>query len=504
METATLVYEFYNGSTWVDISADVLATPAPKWSRGLGSDSPSSLVAASGSLTFFLNNSAFSIGGVAGYYSPDNSNAVAGFDLGANVRVKSTYSATDRYQFYGRISSITPTMGRYRDRKTEVVVRDYMHELEERNVDILALQTSKRSDELLTTLIAAMDVAPLATSYDNGVGAYTLSFFDLQGEKQTAISVVQRIVQGDMSRVWVVGDATGGETLKLVNRHDDIGKTSSLTLNDTMEGMTISRKRSGITNNAIVTMQTPIPGTANEVIYTLPIEKTISAGQSWTFTAQHRDPDGGARITASNVVSPSASTDFSFSSVSGSGEDFNAYLSVAISKGADRTELTLTNTHPTRTGYLWFFQLRGIVLRLRDPIEIATTDATSITAYGEKTLRYSGSYQSNENTAKSISEFIIYKYKDPRTEIANVSFTGNKNATLMAGAVNLDLGDMITTVETQTGINSDRIIINKSVTIIGGQLWRVELLTSFSKDDAYWLLGTAGFSELGQTTTLGF
>lgn len=498
---------FLSGS-WTDVTADVLSTPYIQWESGKQYDEPTAFVADIGKLEFWMNNSNRNSGGVAGYYSPGHASARADFELGTRVRVKTTYAGSDRYHFHGRISEIQPLAGRYGKRRTHVVVTDYMDEMTSRMVDILTLQSSKTSDQLLTTLIATMDIAPQATSYDVGPDTFASAFHDVAGERMAVATIAQKIVQSDLSRLYVRGDATGGETLILTNRQDDIGKTSQLTLNDTMTDLNVERSRRNIANKIVVSFAPINEGTSNEVLYTLPDELQLNAGANYTFTALYRDPDGGSRLNGKTMVTPVADTDYKFSSVSGSGNDLNASLSITLNSGyntgGDRAEITLTNNHATATGYLWLFQLRGLALRLRDAMEVTSENPASITAYGEKRLQFNTPYQNSFNVTREISDYLKSKWANPKYKITNVSFTGSSNATLMNAAVNRDIGDMITVTETLTGINADQIVIGYRKQITNGRNWNVSLTLKDDDGGDYWLLGTSGSSELGETTTLGF
>lgn len=507
MQQATLVIQMYLSAAWTDVSADVLSTPYIKWGSGFGYDEPTAFVADNGTLEFWMNNSNRNSGAVMGYYSPGHASARTGFELGTRVRVKSTYSAADRYQFHGRISEIEPLAGKYRMRRTRVVVTDYMEELTSRYIDILALQSSKTSDQLLTTLISSMDIAPQATSYDTGPDTFASAFHDLQGERQVAATVAQKIVQSDLSKLYVRGDATMGETLTLVNRHDDIGKTSQLTLNDTMVDLQVERSRGNISNRVVVSFRPIDEGVTAEVLYNLPAEISLGPGASYTFTALYRDPDGGSRLSGKNMITPVADTDYKFSTISESGNNLNGSLGVSLnasySTGGDRAEITVTNNHGTSNGFLWFFQLRGYVLRLRDAVEVVSEDSSSITTYGEKRLQYNTPYQNNYNATRDFADFLKSKWATPKYKVNRVGFTGNTNSTLMSGAVNRDIGDMITITETTTGINDTYIIIGRKVQVTDGKVWNVEYTLRDPLEGSYWLLGTAGSSELGTTTTLG-
>lgn len=505
MVSASLFVQFKLAGVWTDVSADVLSTPYITWESGMSSDEPTSYVADAGRIEFWMNNSTRNSGGVLGYYSPGHASCRSGFELGLEVRIKTTYSAADRYQIHGRISEIEPIPGRYGERRTRVVATDYIDEMLQRYVDGLTIQTAKRSDELFDTLIDTMDFTPLATSYDTGPETFGNAFHDIEGERMVVGTVAQKIAQSDLSRIWVIGDATGGETLCLINRQDDIGKSSQLTLNETMTDLDMERTRENIANKIVVSFRALNEGTTNEVLYSLPDEVSINPTRDYTFTALYRDPDGGDRINGKTMVDPLvADTDYKFSSVSGSGNNMNADLDIAINFFSDKAEITLTNNHASNTGYLWLFQLRGLAIRLRDAIEVNATDAASIAAYGEKRLEFRTPYQNNFNVTQNIADYLKTKWSNPRYKIKSVTFLGNTSSTLMSAAVNRDLGDKVTITETATGINTTKIIIGRRVSVSGGGIWRVRYIFKDDDGGAFWLLGTSGASELGETTILGF
>ena len=500
METATSTIKIAT----VDRSADVLADFTLK--TGIIGTNPSDLVASTGTLEFYLNNSASNAAAQAGFYSPGHANAWGVFELGATVQWITNYSATDRYQFFGRIVSIEPMADAKGERRTKVIAADYMDEMASRYIDPMALQTNKRSDELFTTLIATMENAPSSTSYDTGPDVATTAFYDLQGEKQTVYNIAQRIAQMSFCRIYVKGNATNGETLVLENRSATALKSSSLTLNNTMTGLEVIRERQGIINKAVVKVTNPNEATSEEVIYSIPRYREIAPGATKTFTALFRDPDGGNRLCANSVnTSPVSGTDYSASIVKNSEtNDLNASLGIVINNvAADRATVALTNN----SGLLMYvnrFQIKGLPLRLRDAAETTAEDASSITAYGERKYNYNAPYQDNPNTTQTIADYIVANFKDPRNVAKTVTFTGNVNSTLMTAAVNRDIGDRITLTETQTGINEDRVIFARTVHVRGNGIWNVEYKTSFVQTGPFWLLGETGKSELGTTTYLGF
>lgn len=68
-------------------NTDVLVEPPTSWEMGLPGTSPLDLVADTGILTTYLDNSKSNSEGLAGLYSPDNANTLVGFEDGMPVRV---------------------------------------------------------------------------------------------------------------------------------------------------------------------------------------------------------------------------------------------------------------------------------------------------------------------------------------------------------------------------------------------------------------------------------
>ena len=75
----------------------------------------------------------------------------------------------------------------------------------------------------------------------------------------------------------------------------------------------------------------------------------------------------------------------------------------------------------------------------------------------------------------------------------------------MVQALAREISDMITIIEAKTGLASAKYFINDvSGEIFSGRLLRTRWTLAPAQKTSFWLLGTAGASELGTTTKLGF
>jgi len=451
-------------SAWVDVSVDVRSVALAHLSRGIDGSTITDRVAKVGTLSFALDNSIANSGGLLGYYSPDNSNLRTGFGLGTLTRWKITYSGVTRYKFYGKISDIKPLAGQYKERYVSVTCVDYMNELLVHNMNKVVVQTNKRGDQLLATIVANLPVAPLATSYALGPDYFAYALHDIQDERASGMSAAQRVDQSGLSYTFVKSDTTGGETLTWQTRHTRLLLTSAATLSNTMRDLIVTRKADSIYNTIKATGYPVNPGSSNEVLWISRKEIALGAGQTLTTEVRYSDPTGGKRVAISpgTGVTPVADTDYKMSSIAGDGgNDLNASLGITVAWGGNTASIVLVNNAAV-TGYIpanWL-QLRGKIIRLYDPMEIIKTDSASKTAYGDRTLPIALPYLDNVNTVEAFSTELLTRLKDPVSTIDNVEFIANSNATLMAAAMALDVGMRFTLSETVTGFSSADFFVN--------------------------------------------
>jgi hypothetical protein len=163
-------------------------------------------VADVGTFDFALDNSTGNLGGLLGYYSPDKAGGLGSL-IGTKVRVKILYSGTYYYKFFGKISKVTPITGMYKERYVAVQAVDYMNELLVHNMLLVPVQTGKRGNELLTTVVANLPTPPQATSYATGPDIFAYALHDIQDENTSAMSACQSIDQSGLSYTFVTGNS---------------------------------------------------------------------------------------------------------------------------------------------------------------------------------------------------------------------------------------------------------------------------------------------------------
>jgi len=499
MASVTLTVEYHNGTAWTDITSDVVSAAGVSWTMGLQNASVTDRVAPPGTVELEMNNSISNSAGLNGYYSPDHANVRTGWVIGARLRIKLVSSPNTRYWLY-RIKDIIPAAGERGQRRVRVTGVDYMDEFLIRKINALTVQFAKRSDELLTTLVATMPIAPTTTSYDRGTYIFPYAFHDEQSENTFAITVLQKIAQSGMDYIYVDGDATGGETLYLESATARYHNTTSAATIDTpARALNPVHSRDSVVNKVRVTVY-PVE-VDNEYIVLAHTESDIVLEPGETnkkITLRYLDPGNDRRITGYDIQSLVENTDYSMSrrpNVRNGG--LNSDLTISMSAGADSVELTLSNANTTRKGYVWA-QVRGKSITLWNKVEVIAEDAVSQDTYGERTISFVMPYQTDPGVAQIAANEIIRRYKNPQTQIQSVEFNANRSATYMGYALTLGIGDRITVTESITGISDDYFINGVSYTLSSGNILNVTYVLERAFGESgmtYFKLGTSTFAD---------
>ena len=418
------------------------------------SASPTDRVAQPNTIEFELKN-------VSPYiYSPDSASAATGWDIGTKVRIKLVSGANTRYWMF-RISDITVMPGVKAERRVKVVANDYMEELNRRKITGLTVQLNKRADELFTTLIAQMPIAPTATSYGTGLYVHPYAFAEETDEATMCMTIAQKIAQSGMCYVYVDGDATGGETLVLEVPEERYRATSSATFSNDMIAMQPRRSRQDIFNSAKTTITPVSVALTATTVGETDDEIALEPGESSEVKIRYVDAGTSKRVTAVNPISPVAGTDYdSWDKTNGAGNNMNASLTLTGTDNGNSMTIALTNGHATKKIYIPSIVVRGQLATGYNKQDVKDSDATSITAYGETELSFNMPYASHVEVAKTVAAEMIRRYKDPHTQITSLKFNANRSSTFMGYALTLGIGDKVTITETVTALSSSTYYIN--------------------------------------------
>ena len=503
---------------WTSVVADVLLGAAPlRFKYGIAGGGPMDRVADTGTCTFALNNAASNSASLLGYYSPWHANVRSGFTWGIGVRIKFVYGGVTYYKWRGKIASIRPSPGSYRDRVTEIAAIDWMDEIAQYKVQDVSLQISKRSDEVFSAVLAAMPKQPPATSIGTGLDTYLYSLDDL-GDHPTAAIVAQKIAQSELGFIYLKGDSTQGGTLVYENRQSRIlaGSVNLTTLSNTMITMDAPVSLETLYNRVETTVHPKrIDAAATSVLYSQPTGNAplVAAGQSITIWGDFRDPSQNAvsLIGGTSGVAPVATTDYlANSAADGSGSNLTANVSVTATYFAATAKFVITNSGGT-DAYITFLQCRGKGIYDYGPQRSRSEDTTSQANEGLRPLEIDMPYQDSLLNGQGAADYLLNIYSDPLTQVQRVAFFASDTSALLTAALAREISHRIGLVETVTGIStaSQRGFYIQSVEF-EVQPSRVGPLVTCSwglapaSGSAVWILDQVGASELDDTTVLGY
>lgn len=506
----TWLLQMYLSGAWVTLNADVRADQPITCQYGISGSTPADRVADTGVLAFALNNSARNSAATLGYYSPLKATKRAGYDFNVPVRWKLTYGSDSRYKFLGKLSDIVPNPGQYDDRLVPCRALDWMDEAATLDLPDLDVQIGKRGDELVATILDALDAddQPTARSLETSIETYAIALdAAATGQKPKVREVFNQIALSGLEYIYIKGDATTGGVLMQENRHHRaLNPTIEVTLLDTMierQGFVTPGSRDDIYSTVQVFVKpSRIDAAATTVLFSLQTASTlVQPGDVLdTIFGPYRDPSNNDQIGGTAQVAPVATTDYLMNSVAdGSGVNLTANFTVTASTTGLGVRFTIVNTGAV-AGYITKLQLRGKgIYRYSAVVEVAVPNA-----YGSRAFQIDMPFQNDLNVGTDVATFLSQILATPFAHISSVLFLANRTATLMGHAIVREPGDRIAVTETVTGLD-DQFTINSVLLELlpGGQLyctWGLEPATA----NQYWLWGVAGSSEWGVTTLYAF
>lgn len=478
--------EAYISAAWTSIKRDVERFKAPVVaSRGIEDSGITKRVASPGSLTCSLDNGESNSAGLIGYYSPEHANMRANFGRDTKVRLKFTYASTDYIKWRGYISDLQPEFGQFKGRSSEMICTDYMQKLVETRLSMIAVQQDQRPDQIISSLISAMPVAPANTSIatDDYVVPFALS--SEQDERTVFMGAMQKVCQSALGYVFIGDD----ETFTYQREAARASSTSAATLNDTMSRLDVSRSLDNVYNriNGIL-HPTQVDDTADTLLYELDNDIYVDGGDTQIFTFRFRDPNNKAiRVSALDVVTPLvANTHYRASYTQGATDGgANGDLTITDTNGANSAQWEIENTGGARV-YINLVNIFGKGIYYYNPV-----DFHKETGSGDRDTKYDFYYLSDPNRARSYLTHLLRRTSSQAADIAAVSFYADANSTLMTAAMTVDIGDRVTLSETATGISGDYIVNHVSYEIETNGLLRVTWKVETVDDVDFFILNSS-------------
>jgi hypothetical protein len=112
---------------------------------------------------------------------------------------------------------------------------------------------------------------------------------------------------------------------------------------------------------------------------------------------------------------------------------------------------------------------------------------------------------SSQTEALAAAQYLSGLYADPSPRIPQVELLPQNYVASWPTVLGLENSQRLTWIRRAAAtIQQDVFVERISESVQPGRGWAISLQLSPASDLAYWLLGTAGFSELGETTVLGY
>lgn len=461
-------------------------------------------------------------------FSPEHANALTGFRPGALIRVRTVYASTTRQHFIGWINpdGIQVKPGSRGTRETIVQASGFFSQLMDAPVRI-PLQEGKRADEIITAMLTRTSIYPpgllgwflgqaglsnlgQSTVLGSGVSDYAsleagINVFNYVGDTwNERTNIFQALRELMMAERGFLYENRDGKVVFFSRHHwhQDLSNAVDATLT----GSDIDRRRSldyrygNVLNRRVIKLHPRKVGTVLEVVGRANSAPRVPVGGQLEVRVAFDDQ--GNRIGAREVVAPVVATDWTANTQDdGLGSDLAAYVTVSMTADASGAKLIFTNS-ANHVAYILNLQIRGIKISDYGEIEVSHQDDTSI---GENTLRAETLYAGlldDVAVASDLARWDVMVRKDPDGQIQSISRRANRDGAAMTYALARTIGDRIAISENQTGHSREYFIVGE----------RHEVGTNFehlvthylrpAPPATAWILGRAGFSNLGQNTYL--
>ena len=478
----TVTWYYHDGTQWVDISAYVFHRSGESGRYGCG-NKPLDRLARTGELNFTLDNR-------TGRFDPDDTDCLTGWGYNTKVKLVVSYEGYSKTLWYGSVSKIRLNDNVINDHTASVTVVDWLDYAYRYTINQQSIETYKRGDQVVDTIVDAVGHTPQATEY--AVGDYEFeAAFDSMTVKTKAATELNKIVLSEGGYFYNRHDRTTGEKLVFENATyrnglrtlsklpelstsyllkagsatDHVllaGTTDKVLINTVtdahMNGIGERYERShgeNIINKVTVTAYPKRTDTEEQTLYSLGEVIRISSGETKTINVRYQNADTKESCNAitSLMVDPVATTDYTMNTrKDGNGTDLTSSLTVSVVFRTAEAEITLTNT----SGYLGRItklQLRGYGVYQDSSIKAVVEDTSSQASYSEAELNIEQQYQRDVVAGKLWAKKIVGVESSPRTKLNKITFCANKSEMRMLAFLACDIGDLVKI--TESGLNLD-------------------------------------------------
>jgi hypothetical protein len=388
-------------------------------------------------------------------YSPSNSASALVQDGSirpqSTVIIQATWAGSTYPLFCGQIQEI----------KQEPLIKD-------RSVSIVAEDNARALQDAVisTTLFTDTQINSIAAAVLVDAGVNSFSIDDLNDispfatfERRDALNAIMEIVEAGFYNAYVGADGV----FNLKTRYwDQEGVAGSGTTSYT----NLFYKLDYALNDDDVINKAQIRGVPREVLSVSTVAWSagviaVPASSHVSFFLDYVEPTTLRRTVATSMVTPVTSADFLANTASGGGgSDVTSAVTVDTTFFAETAVTTVFNATGA-TAYLNKFQLQGSPIPLQPLITSESNVASSQALYGVKAFALTNDLIAGQTFLQNYADFITARQHDPVPRI-QPSWRNE-----FPDVLERDLGNVLSLVEDETGINGKFTVTRMSHDISG-------------------------------------
>lgn len=245
-----------------------------------------------------------------------------------------------------------------------------------------------------------------------------------------------------------------------------------------------------LSNVIEVTIAPPNTDTA-ETLWELPNEITIPISSSSVLFATLRR-DTGQYVGASTLV---ASPTFS-----------QGTATVTVIEYGNQAEITLTNASSTLNAILTSLTLSGAPTVQQNQMTVHKEDTATLTVYGERQFSVRLGALSTYADAEFVADYELFNRKAPIGMIKSVKYARALEDASSTALLGWPIGTRLAVSAAEIGHSADYFVMGEEHSWAPGANGGYHEMTLRLEQArlAMWVLGDAGYSELSDTTTVGY
>lgn len=494
-------------SKWTNILDDARAQSSIVCEYGIHGNTPTDRIADTGKLDFLLDNS--TLYGLLGRHSPLHVNRRPGFDFNVPIRWGFTSGTLTAYKFLGSLADIVPLAGVHDARTVACTAVDKMDEYANLDLPDLPVQFGQRPDQLITTVLNALGSTdqPFIRDIDLGSETYEMALDGgATGTQPKVREVLNQLALSELGYVYFKGNSYSGGVFTFENRHRrSLSLTPALSLVDLDPGgFSVPGSRDDIFSRVQVLVRpTRVDPSPTTVLYSLQTTSTqLRPGETnSTLFGPYRDPNNtGIQIGGTETIDPAPVTDYTMNSLAdGTGSDLTASFTVLASRTGLGVRFTITNLGLV-PGFITKLQVRGKGIYR----SLTTIDVAVPSGYGNRIFVLDMPFQTDVNVASDVAYYTANILSRPLARVPSARFLANLTPELMLNAILREPGDRVHIREEMTGVDDDFYINSVRLELVEGHLLWCTWGLAQANTTQFWFIGVSGFTEIGETTVLGF